>query len=167
MRGVKAIFIGIAVLEGLELQLAGVTGRNIAADFGLDYHILGFFFSASTIGLLFGALAGGWVADRLGRWMVLTASVFLFGMGTIATGLAWDATSLIVLRGLTGIGLGSALPSLLALVADNAPPHKEKRDLAILYSGVPIGGIGSVANMGHGRAASPSWGIRQHWRNAY
>lgn len=27
--------------------------------------------------------------------------------------------------------------------------------------------IGSVANMGHGRAASPSWGIRQHWRNAY
>src|SRR3546814_2634297 len=26
---------------------------------------------------------------------------------------------------------------------------------------------GSVANMGHGRAASPSWGIRQHWRNAY
>ena len=28
-------------------------------------------------------------------------------------------------------------------------------------------GAGSVANMGHGRAASPSWGIRQHWRNAY
>lgn len=27
--------------------------------------------------------------------------------------------------------------------------------------------LGSVANMGHGRAASPSWGIRQHWRNAY
>ena len=26
---------------------------------------------------------------------------------------------------------------------------------------------GSVENMGHGRAASPSWGIRQHWRNAY
>src|SRR3546814_5217342 len=25
--------------------------------------------------------------------------------------------------------------------------------------------LGSVANMGHGRAASPSWGIRQHWRN--
>ena len=30
-----------------------------------------------------------------------------------------------------------------------------------------IGEQGSVANMGHGRAASPSWGIRQHWRNAY
>jgi hypothetical protein len=29
------------------------------------------------------------------------------------------------------------------------------------------GQYGSVANMGHGRAASPSWGIRQHWRNAY
>jgi alkylation response protein AidB-like acyl-CoA dehydrogenase len=30
-----------------------------------------------------------------------------------------------------------------------------------------LGEEGSVANMGHGRAASPSWGIRQHWRNAY
>ena len=31
----------------------------------------------------------------------------------------------------------------------------------------PVAYLGSVANMGHGRAASPSWGIRQHWRNAY
>ena len=153
MRTAKAIFISIAVLEGLELQLAGVTGRNIAADFGLSYHILGLFFSASTVGLLFGALAGGWLADRLGRWVVLTASVFLFGFCTIATGLAWDATSLIVLRGITGIGLGSALPSLLALVADNAPAQKEKHDLAILYSGVPIGGIcASLMAMGLGDA---------------
>ena len=37
------------------------------------------------------------------------------------------------------------------------------------FPGVPVEvwPIGSVANMGHGRAASPSWGIRQHWRNAY
>ncbi|WP_397586958.1 sacsin N-terminal ATP-binding-like domain-containing protein [Sphingobium fuliginis] len=32
---------------------------------------------------------------------------------------------------------------------------------------LPDEATGSVANMGHGRAASPSWGIRQHWRNAY
>ncbi|AYO75451.1 recombinase family protein [Sphingobium yanoikuyae] len=40
----------------------------------------------------------------------------------------------------------------------------------IKSQGIEIGIIprtGSVANMGHGRAASPSWGIRQHWRNAY
>ena len=39
------------------------------------------------------------------------------------------------------------------------------RSLAELL--VTVEKLGSVANMGHGRAASPSWGIRQHWRNAY
>lgn len=48
----------------------------------------------------------------------------------------------------------------------------DRDHLARLYSFEPsdidiIGARGSVANMGHGRAASPSWGIRQHWRNAY
>src|SRR3546814_4288211 len=44
--------------------------------------------------------------------------------------------------------------SNLAKFAHGAPPDKNEHQ-------------GSVANMGHGRAASPSWGIRQHWRNAY
>ena len=37
----------------------------------------------------------------------------------------------------------------------------------LIYQAVWSQYLGSVANMGHGRAASPSWGIRQHWRNAY
>ena len=43
------------------------------------------------------------------------------------------------------------------------PPPVKARDRWLSDSEL----AGSVANMGHGRAASPSWGIRQHWRNAY
>ncbi|KAJ8133940.1 hypothetical protein OY671_012846, partial [Metschnikowia pulcherrima] len=51
-------------------------------------------------------------------------------------------------------------------------PHSYREIAAIAYPNHDFENFnytitGSVANMGHGRAASPSWGIRQHWRNAY
>ncbi len=132
--------IAIAVLEGFDLQVAGVAAPRFAGPMGLDSDTLGLFFSASTFGLLFGALFGGWVADRLGRISVLAASVFAFGVASILTGLASNGTELIVTRFLTGLGLGGALPNLIALTSENAAPGKEKRAVAYLYCGVPIGG---------------------------
>lgn len=44
-------------------------------------------------------------------------------------------------------------------------PGRQPLDMSKVHAAIKL--VGSVANMGHGRAASPSWGIRQHWRNAY
>ncbi|MCW1432332.1 MFS transporter [Novosphingobium sp. JCM 18896] len=133
--------LGVAVLEGFELQMAGVAASHIAADLGLDIETLGLFFSSSTFGLLIGALLGGWLADRFGRIEVLSGSVIAFGLASVLTALATDATMLICVRALTGAGLGGALPNLLALTSETAQQGREKRAVAYLYSGVPLGGI--------------------------
>ena len=57
------------------------------------------------------------------------------------------------------------LPHLKLLVALGEERHEGFRAWDDLRAQADP--VGSVANMGHGRAASPSWGIRQHWRNAY
>lgn len=134
--------IGVAILEGFDLQVAGIAAPAIAVSLALDTQALGLFFSASTFGLLFGAIVGGRMADLWGRMEVLAGSCALFGIASIATGLATGAETLVAMRVLTGLGLGGALPNLIALTSQSARPGREKRAVAYLYCGVPVGGVG-------------------------
>lgn len=130
----------VAILEGFDLQVAGIAAPNLKLAFALDPRTLGWFFSASTFGLLIGALFGGRLADRIGRGRVLIWSVAGFGAASILTGLAQDPASLIAARFATGLGLGGALPNLLPFTSENAAAGRERRAVALLYCGVPIGG---------------------------
>src|ERR1700737_2554029 len=85
------IFCGLAALcEGIDLQAAGVAAPGIAAEFRPTPGQFGTFFSASTFGLLFGALIGGRVADSIGRKKVLVTSGGLFGLFSLLTPISWD-----------------------------------------------------------------------------
>lgn len=130
----------VALFEGIELQSAGVAAPGLGAEFHLDPQQLGLFFSASTFGLLFGAAVGGRIADRVGRKAVLVVSVAVFGLFSLLTVFAWDAHSLVAARLLTGLGIGGAMPNLVALAAENSEPGARSRAVALMYSGLPLGG---------------------------
>lgn len=70
-----AICFLIAVIEGIDIQAAGIAAVGIRESFGLNSSQLGIFFSAGILGLLPGALIGGRYADRIGRKMVLIGAV--------------------------------------------------------------------------------------------
>ncbi|ENX11634.1 hypothetical protein F897_00487 [Acinetobacter variabilis] len=57
----------IAVIEGLDIQAAGIAAAGIREHFGLDSSQLGVFFSTGILGLLPGALVGGRFAGRIGQ----------------------------------------------------------------------------------------------------
>lgn len=69
----------VALMEGLDLQAAGIAAGGIARAFALDKMQMGWIFSAGILGLLPGALVGGMLADRYGRKRILIGSVALFG----------------------------------------------------------------------------------------
>ncbi|ACA17861.1 major facilitator superfamily MFS_1 [Methylobacterium sp. 4-46] len=131
----------VAAIEGFDLQSAGVAAPRLVAAFGLAPSQLGLFFSASTLGLLVGAAFGGRISDRLGRKRTLLAAVAVFGLMSILTGLAARFDQLVAARLLTGVGLGGALPNLIALVAETASPAYRGRAVAALYAGLPVGGV--------------------------
>lgn len=134
-----ALCFAVAVLEGIDFQAPGIAARGMAAAFELDKLQMGWVFSAGILGLLPGALVGGWLADRIGRKRVLIASVALFGIFSIATAHAWDLNSLIVARLLTGVGLGAALPNLIALCSEAAGERLRGTAVSLMYCGVPLG----------------------------
>jgi AAHS family 3-hydroxyphenylpropionic acid transporter len=130
----------VALCEGFDLQAAGVAAAGIAPEFRPTPEQLGRFFSASTFGLFLGALAGGRLADTLGRRSTLIASIALFGLFSILTAQAWNIATLTGARLLTGFGLGGAFPTLVAWVNEHSAPTRRRANVALVYSGMPFGG---------------------------
>ena len=139
-RSTIAFCVLTAFCEGMDLQAAGVAAAGIGAEFRPTSDQFGTFFSASTLGLFFGALLGGRLADSIGRKKVLVASVALFGLFSLLNSFAWSISSLILSRALTGLGLGGALPMVLALVAETGQPTQQAGRVAMVYAATPFGG---------------------------
>lgn len=142
----------VALIEGFDIQAAGMAAPRMAPALGLSPEALGLFFSASTLGMLFGAYGGGRLSDRVGRKPVLLGAVACFGIFSILTGMAGSIETLVAMRLLTGVGLGAALPALIALAAES-DPDRATRAVALMYAGTPLGG----AIVGIASAMLPSW----------
>ncbi|MBB5401801.1 AAHS family 3-hydroxyphenylpropionic acid transporter [Paraburkholderia youngii] len=130
----------VAVLEGIDLQSTGVAAPRMAHEFGLSVGQLGLAFSAGMLGLLPGAMIGGRLADRIGRKRVLMISMAVFGIFSIATAQVWSFESLLIARLLTGIGLGGAMPNLIALSSEAVDPRHRNTAVSVMYCGMPVGG---------------------------
>jgi MFS transporter, AAHS family, 3-hydroxyphenylpropionic acid transporter len=140
LRFTIAFCVFTAFCEGMDLQAAGVAAAGIGAEFKPSSDQFGTFFSAGTFGLFFGALIGGRLADGIGRKKVLVASVALFGVFSLLNSFAWSMQSLVVTRALTGLGLGGALPMMLAFVAETGNAQQQAGRVAMVYAMTPIGG---------------------------
>ena len=128
-----------AVCEGFDVQTAGVAAAGIRDELHPAADALGLFFSAGGAGLLVGSLGGGWLSDRLGRKVVLVVSVAAFGVFSLLTSIAPTMQLLTGARFLTGLGLGGAMPNLVALAADVSSSRRRNGSIAMAYIGMPLG----------------------------
>jgi putative MFS transporter len=71
---------------------------------------IGSILSAAFVGQIIGALIAGWAAERFGRIAVVTVTVAVFGVMSIACAFAWDVQSMMIFRFIQGIGLGGEVP---------------------------------------------------------
>ena len=139
----------IAMIEGFDLQAAGVAAPTLVPALGLSPGGVALFFSSGTIGLVFGAIAGGRIADRFGRKCGLAAALACFGIFSLATSQSWDFSSLLAFRFLTGVGLGGAMPNLIAICVETARPGRSASSVGAMYGGMPAGGaIAAVIAVG-------------------
>lgn len=134
----------VAVVEGFDIQALGVAAPRLAPELGLLPKQLGWVFAVSNVGLVFGASAGGWLADRLGRKPVFMGAVLTFGLFTLLTTMATGFISLFLMRFLAGLGFGAALPNMMAVAAEVSAPEKRASTAAAMFCGMPVGGGASA-----------------------
>jgi MFS transporter, AAHS family, 4-hydroxybenzoate transporter len=137
----------IVMADGMDVAIMGFVAPSIIADWHISRPAFGLVMSAAPIGLVMGALAAGPASDRIGRKWVLITSVFLFGVFTVATAFTNSPTSMAILRVLTGIGLGAAMPNTTTLLSEYAPQRKRALLITIMFTGFNLGSalIGFVA----------------------
>src|SRR6202167_707191 len=82
----------------------------ISKEFGFDKITMGYIFSAFVWAYALFQVPGGWLSDRFGARKVLGCVVAYWSVMTAATGLAFSATSFIVIRFLFGVGEAGAFP---------------------------------------------------------
>jgi AAHS family benzoate transporter-like MFS transporter len=112
--------------------------------------------SYALVGVLVGALTAGAVGDIVGRRRVMLVNIAWFSVGMGATALTDSVQTFGLFRFLTGIGVGALVATVGALVAEFAPAGRRNRLNAVVYSGVPAGGV-LAATVALGLADAIGW----------
>jgi AAHS family 3-hydroxyphenylpropionic acid transporter len=131
----------VILLEGFDIQAAGVSAPKLGPAFGLIPSQKGLFLGASAVGIFIAAALGGFMADKFGRRPVVVAGVSIFGLFSLSTLLATGFNGLLAARFMTGLGLGAAMPSVIAYASDHSPDYMKKRAVGFIYCAIPIGGL--------------------------
>ena len=101
----------VILLEGFDIQAAGVSAPKLTLAFNLDPFGKGMFLGASAVGIFIASVLGGFLADKYGRKPIVVSGVIIFGIFSLSTLFSTGLGTLIAARFMTGLGLGSAMPA--------------------------------------------------------
>lgn len=132
----------IVFLDGLDTAAMGFIAPALSQEWGIDRASLGPVMSAALIGMVFGALGSGPLADRFGRKGVLVGAVLVFGGFSLASAYATDVDQLLVLRFLTGLGLGAGMPNATTLLSEYTPERLKSLLVTSMFCGFNLGMAG-------------------------
>jgi MFS transporter, AAHS family, 4-hydroxybenzoate transporter len=131
----------VALLDGFDIQAMALVIPSLSQEWGLTRAAFGPVLSASFVGIMLGAMAGGLLGDKIGRRWSLIGAFFFVGLSSIATAYADSTSHLIMLRMLTGFGIGACMPNFTALTAEYVPAKRVAFMVSLMYSAVPLGGV--------------------------
>ena len=123
----------IVATDGMDVAIMGFLAPDITREWGISKAAFGVVMSAAPIGLAIGALVVGPLSDRFGRKKLLVGSIALFGVFNLLSAFADGTATLSLLRFLTGLGLGAAMPSTTTLLSEYVP-ERSRSMLPVSYT---------------------------------
>ncbi|CAM3609261.1 MFS transporter [Paracidovorax anthurii] len=129
----------VAMLDGFDTQSIAYVAPRIAEDWGLKPSDFGPIFAVGLFGLMAGAFILSPAADRWGRKKIILLSTFIFGLFALLTAWATSMTELLAYRFVTGVGLGAAMPNIIALTSEYAPQRLRATLVTVMFCGFPLG----------------------------
>ncbi len=129
--------------DAMDVGLVSFVVAAIAADphFNLTPTEKSWVLSIGFVGMAIGAAVGGFIADRVGRKTVFTATLIIFGIANGAMALSWSLGMLLGARLIIGLGLGAELPVASTLVSEFSPTKQRGRMTVLLESFWAVGWI--------------------------
>jgi benzoate transport len=129
----------LMLFDGFNTQTISYIVPVLAKEWHLPKAILGTIFSSAFVGLLIGNFGISPLANRFGPKKMTVLSTAVFGIFTVLTVFVTSAPQLIVLRLLTGIGLGAAAPCAIGLTSEFSPKRTRATFVLLIYVGYSLG----------------------------
>ena len=122
------------MIDALDVALLSFMMPLLKAEWTLNETQLGLVGAITSVGMMLGALLCGKLSDRFGRRRVLMWTLVLFSLSNLALAFAPNLAWFMVIRFITGVGLGGELPVAAALIADHYTGTKRHQMLVLVDS---------------------------------
>jgi MFS transporter, putative metabolite:H+ symporter len=143
--------VGIGLFFDMyEIFLVSSIGSALQHDFGIDRQSADFklLLASAFIGMFFGSLCLGSLADRIGRRKAFVFCLVWYSAFSVLGALSVNADMLVLCRLLTGIGVGAIYPVSDSYLSEILPKERRGRLAAwaytVSYVAVPLVGFLAV-----------------------
>lgn len=122
------------MFDAMDVGILSFVIAALKVEWGLSVTEMGWIGSVNSIGMAFGALIFGLMADRVGRKRVFIITLLLFSIGSGLSALVTSLALFLLLRFIIGMGLGGELPVASTLVSESVEAHERGRVVVLLES---------------------------------
>ena len=155
---VLSILMLINFVNYVDRQIVFALFPSIRHDFGLSYAQLSYLAAAFTVVLSLASFPLGMLADRISRRAVISAGVLFWSGATFLSGLAGSFHTLLIARGMVGVGEAAYTPAGAAVITASFPKEVRARVQGAFDMGMFIGGATGIA-LGGIMAAAFGWRV--------
>jgi len=138
---VITLMVFLNALDGFDVLASAFAAPGISTEWGVPREALGVVLSAELVGMGFGSVLLGGMADRIGRKPTMLLCLAVMAAGMYLAGQAGDVTPLIVWRLLTGLGIGGMLAATNAVTAEMSSRKSRSLAMALYVIGYPLGAV--------------------------
>lgn len=126
-------------IESYDIGLISVVLLPFKELWHLTASDTGLLVASATVGIVCGVIPSGYFADRFGRKRMLVASMAMYSILTVVTGLMPGWQSVAVMRFLAGLGLGAMFPLPYTLLTELSPRKGRGAVAGVLDAFLSIG----------------------------
>jgi AAHS family 4-hydroxybenzoate transporter-like MFS transporter len=127
--------------DGIDVLVVSYTGSEMMSEWALTNAQQGYIFSMGLAGMTLGCLFIAPLADRIGRRKLFILAMVMETTGMLLSSIVASYGQLLVLRLISGLGIGGLLPTMAAVASEFS--SNKRKDLAVgfVQAGWPIGAI--------------------------
>ena len=137
---VVAMTVFLNAMDGFDVLSIAFASPGIAKEWGIAQTALGVVLSMELIGMAFGSILIGGVADKIGRRPTLLGCLFVMALGMLGATTASSPIQLSIWRVFTGFGIGGMLSGTNAVVAEFSNKKWRALCISLMVIGYPLGG---------------------------
>jgi MFS transporter, putative metabolite:H+ symporter len=139
------VLVGVATFfDGFDQLMIAYALPVLIPYFALNPGMIAWTIAIGGIGMLVGALAGGWAADRVGRVPVLIGSLVLYAVTSLVMAGTSTLWIFLVVRFVQGFGLGAEVPVAATYIGEITRAHKRGRFVLMYELIFPAGLVASA-----------------------